>query len=65
MVNNSNHASAAPETDSTITRAVSKVKGHVLPLFVIMFILNYIDRVNIGFVRTHMEHDLGIGAACW
>jgi hypothetical protein len=28
------------------------VKRHVLP-FVIMFIVNYIDRVNIGFVRPH------------
>ena len=46
-------------------RAVRKVKSHVLPLFVIMFIVNYIDRVNIGFVRTHMEHDLGIGAAAY
>ena len=64
-MNNSNHASAAPDNDSTLTRAVSKVKRHVLPLFVIMFILNYIDRVNIGFVRTHMEHDLGIGAAAY
>ncbi|MCR4539091.1 MFS transporter [Pseudomonas sp. 18.1.10] len=64
-MNNSNHASATPENDSTLTRAVSKVKGHVLPLFVVMFILNYIDRVNIGFVRTHMEHDLGIGAAAY
>lgn len=64
-MNNSNHASAAPDNDSTLTRAVSKVKSHVLPLFVVMFILNYIDRVNIGFVRTHMEHDLGIGAAAY
>ncbi len=64
-MNNSSHASAAPDSDSVLTRAVSKVKGHVLPLFVIMFILNYIDRVNIGFVRTHMEHDLGIGAAAY
>ena len=64
-MNNSSHASAASESDSVLTRAVSKVKGHVLPLFVIMFILNYIDRVNIGFVRTHMEHDLGIGAAAY
>ncbi|WP_339541356.1 MFS transporter [Pseudomonas sp. RA_5y_Pfl1_P24] len=64
-MNNSSHASAAPESDSVLARAVSKVKGHVLPLFVIMFILNYIDRVNIGFVRTHMEHDLGIGAAAY
>nr|WP_218169421.1 MFS transporter [Pseudomonas gingeri] len=45
--------------------AVAKAKRHVLPLFVIMFIVNYIDRVNIGFVRTHLEHDLGIGAAAY
>ncbi|MFK3602401.1 MFS transporter [Pseudomonas sp. AP19] len=64
-MNNSSHASVASERDSVLTCAVSKVKGHVLPLFVIMFILNYIDRVNIGFVRTHMEHDLGIGAAAY
>ena len=61
----SSPASAVPESDSALARAVSKVKGHVLPLFVVMFILNYIDRVNIGFVRTHMEHDLGIGAAAY
>jgi len=48
-----------------LASAVSKVKRHVLPLFVIMFIVNYIDRVNIGFVRTHMETDLGIGAAAY
>lgn len=64
-MNNSNHAAATPETESVLARTVSKVKSHVLPLFVIMFILNYIDRVNIGFVRTHMEHDLGIGAAAY
>ena len=62
---NSIHVSATPESDPVLARAVSKVKRHVLPLFVIMFILNYIDRVNIGFVRTHMEHDLGIGAAAY
>nr|WP_233097300.1 MULTISPECIES: MFS transporter [Pseudomonas] len=65
FVKHSSPASAVPESDSALARAVSKVKGHVLPLFVVMFILNYIDRVNIGFVRTHMEHDLGIGAAAY
>ncbi len=64
-MNNSSHASSASESDPVLARAVRKVKGHVLPLFVVMFILNYIDRVNIGFVRTHMEHDLGIGAAAY
>ncbi|AZE49840.1 putative MFS-type transporter [Pseudomonas chlororaphis] len=51
--------------DSLLAIAVAKVKRHVLPLFVIMFIVNYIDRVNIGFVRTHLEHDLGIGTAAY
>jgi len=50
---------------SVLASAVAKVKRHVLPLFVVMFIVNYIDRVNIGFVRTHMETDLGIGAAAY
>ncbi|GFM50175.1 MFS transporter [Pseudomonas cichorii] len=55
----------ADHKDPILSSAISKVKRHVLPLFVIMFIVNYIDRVNIGFVRSHMEHDLGIGAAAY
>ncbi|GFM70874.1 MFS transporter [Pseudomonas cichorii] len=55
----------ADHKDQILSSAISKVKRHVLPLFVIMFIVNYIDRVNIGFVRSHMEHDLGIGAAAY
>ena len=49
----------------TLTAAVSKIKWRILPLFVVMFIVNYIDRVNIGFVRTHLATDLGIGAAAF
>ncbi|MCA1324906.1 MFS transporter [Herbaspirillum sp. alder98] len=49
----------------TLTNAVSKIKWRILPLFVVMFIVNYIDRVNIGFVRTHLAADLGIGAAAF
>ncbi|MGA9221732.1 MAG: MFS transporter, partial [Pseudomonas graminis] len=62
---NTSSSRAADATDSVLQSAVSKVKRHILPLFVIMFIVNYIDRVNIGFVRSHMEHDLGIGAAAY
>ncbi|BBP78266.1 MFS transporter [Pseudomonas gingeri NCPPB 3146 = LMG 5327] len=64
-MNNTLDPSGIPERDSLLAVAVAKVKRHVLPLFVIMFIVNYIDRVNIGFVRTHLEHDLGIGAAAY
>lgn len=45
--------------------AVRKIKRRVLPLFVLMFIANYIDRVNIGFVRPHLAHDIGLGPAAY
>jgi len=57
------NAGRAPST--VLDSAVSKVKWRILPLFVVMFIANYIDRVNIGFVRSHLEADLGIGAAAF
>ncbi|WP_414449655.1 MFS transporter [Burkholderia sp. 22PA0099] len=50
---------------SPLGRAVAKIERRVLPLFVIMFIVNYIDRVNIGFVREHLAADIGIGAAAY
>ena len=31
--------------------AVAKVKRRILPLFIVMFIVNYIDRVNISFIK--------------
>ncbi|EJM05916.1 MULTISPECIES: MFS transporter [unclassified Pseudomonas] len=55
----------SPLDVTVLARAAAKVKRHVLPLFVVMFIVNYIDRVNIGFVRSHLETDLGIGAAAY
>lgn len=55
----------SPTDVTVLALAAVKVKRHVLPLFVIMFIVNYIDRVNIGFVRSHLETDLGIGAAAY
>ncbi|NIF52174.1 MULTISPECIES: MFS transporter [Burkholderiaceae] len=57
----------APRHDpaGVLASAVHKIKWRVLPLFVVMFIVNYIDRVNIGFVRQHLSADLGIGAAAY
>jgi MFS family permease len=58
-------ATAGSGAGAMLGSAVRKVKWHVLPLFVVMFIVNYIDRVNIGFVRPHLQADLGIGAAAY
>jgi MFS family permease len=54
-----------PATPDTLQRAVSKAKRHLFPLLLVMFIANYIDRVNLGFVSTHLKADLGIGAAAF
>lgn len=51
--------------DELLDSASAKVKRHILPLFLIMFIANYIDRVNVGFANTHMEADLGLSAAAY
>ncbi|MCG7405230.1 MFS transporter [Caballeronia zhejiangensis] len=59
-----NTISATPAAD-LLESASAKVKRHVLPLFLIMFIANYIDRVNVGFVSSHLQTDLGIGAAAY
>ncbi|WP_439654818.1 MFS transporter [Trinickia terrae] len=55
----------ATRPDDLLESASSKVKRHVLPLFLIMFIANYIDRVNVGFVNTYMQTDLGLSAAAY
>jgi len=57
------HPAAAENTP--LVSAIEKVKWRILPLFVVMFIANYIDRVNIGFVRSHLATDLGIGSAAF
>ncbi|NKF24275.1 MFS transporter [Solimonas marina] len=49
----------------TLASVVLKVQRRVMPLFVVMFIVNYIDRVNIGFARQQLESDLGFGAAAY
>ncbi len=54
-----------PINQSALDSAVAKVRRNTLPLFVIMFITAYIDRVNVGFVLTYLEVDLGIGAAAF
>ena len=57
------HNDSAAQGNPLLARAISKVKWRILPLLVIMFIANYIDRVNIGFVRPHLSADLGIDPA--
>ncbi|BAU97435.1 major facilitator transporter [Corynebacterium suranareeae] len=39
---------------------VKKITRRVIPLVFIMYIINYIDRANIGYASLHMNTDLGL-----
>ncbi len=45
-----------------LASAVRKVKWRVLPLLVVMFVVNYVDRVNVSFIREQLQGDLGLNA---
>jgi MFS family permease len=51
--------------EAALDSASAKVMRYVMPLFLIMFIANYIDRVNVGFVNAYMQADLGLSAAAY
>jgi len=52
---------AFPDTGSDIEHAtVSRVQWRILPLLFCIFILNYLDRVNISFAALRMDTDIGL-----
>ncbi|GAA3532993.1 MFS transporter [Amycolatopsis ultiminotia] len=50
---------------TVLNRATRKAFRRLVPLVMIMFVVNYIDRVNIGFAKDAIENDSGIGAAAY
>ncbi|MDF3305317.1 MFS transporter [Rhodococcus sp. T2V] len=50
---------------SALDSAVAKIFRRVVPLFAIMMMCNQLNRSNIGYAQTHLEADLGIGAAAY
>ncbi|MBW0101005.1 MFS transporter [Pseudonocardia sp. KRD291] len=54
----------APESQA-LESATRKAFRRLVPLVMIMFVANYIDRVNIGFAKDALEADSGIGAGAF
>ncbi|WP_407555788.1 MFS transporter [Streptomyces sp. Pv4-95] len=48
-----------------VRSAVGKIFKRVVPLFFVMFVANYVDRVNIGFAQDQLRADVGISAAAF
>jgi ACS family tartrate transporter-like MFS transporter len=52
----------APDTQYEAT-LVSKVRWRLIPFLFVLYIVAYIDRVNVGFAALQMNQDLGLSAS--
>ncbi|MCW2618837.1 MAG: ttuB [Modestobacter sp.] len=54
-----------PEETAVDRRVVSKAARRLLPLLVLLYLVNYLDRVNVGFAALRMNADLGLSSAAY
>ncbi|MEU3661687.1 MFS transporter [Streptomyces sp. NPDC032940] len=48
-----------------VQSAVHKIFRRVVPLFFVMFVANYMDRVNLGFAQDELRADVGLSGAAF
>jgi ACS family tartrate transporter-like MFS transporter len=53
------HRPADREADRTA--ALARVSRRLIPFLLLLYILNFLDRVNVGFAALEMNRDLGFG----
>ncbi|RVU15178.1 MFS transporter [Methylobacterium oryzihabitans] len=63
-------AAAAPAADASHDdalrrRVLSKLRPRIVFYCFLLFIINYLDRVNVGFAALHMNKDLGFSATVY
>jgi ACS family phthalate transporter-like MFS transporter len=44
-------------------RAIRRIAYHLLPFVFLVYVVNYIDRVNVSFANLRMSADLGFSTA--
>jgi sugar phosphate permease len=59
------HQVSAGFTEADEKSANKKLLIRILPFISLLYMLSYLDRVNIGFAKEQLEADLGIGAAAY
>ncbi|MFE4255195.1 MFS transporter [Streptomyces sp. NPDC056910] len=42
-----------------------KVIRHIVPFLILCYVVSYLDRVNVGFAKLQMSHDLGFSEAAY
>jgi ACS family tartrate transporter-like MFS transporter len=49
-------------TESIDEQTISRLNRRIVPLFFVIYIINFLDRVNVGFAALQMNQDLGFNA---
>jgi ACS family tartrate transporter-like MFS transporter len=57
--------SAIPVADPIAETTLRKVRWRLIPFLFILYIVAYLDRVNVGFAAIDMNRDLGFSAAVY
>jgi MFS transporter, ACS family, tartrate transporter len=58
-------AAAGATTDRLVEGAVRTAMWRLLPFLGLCYLLNYVDRVNVGFAALTMDGDLGLSSAAY
>ena len=53
---------ATNTTQVAYRSGIKRVWSRLMPVLLIAYVLNYLDRTNIALAKTHLEVDLGISA---
>ncbi len=49
----------------SVSRLLRRIRWRILPLVLLLYLIAYLDRVNIGFAAASMQHDLGFNDALY
>jgi sugar phosphate permease len=64
------HKAAAPligvsHPADEVSHVYSKVTWRLIPFLFICYVINYLDRINVGFAKLQMQQDLGLSDAVY
>jgi ACS family tartrate transporter-like MFS transporter len=51
------------ESSHTESAVYAKVRGKLLPFLFVLYVVAYLDRINVGFAALQMNRELGLGPA--
>lgn len=59
------HQGGERAEDDLVGRAVRRARRHVVPFLLLMYVLSFLDRANIGFAKDAFQASTGISAAAY